>query len=281
MVYGIDISEEEIRWVGSPDDEGKYRCGRVPIEGESPDPSQAKQLLSGLFSRLKVRRFVYPISGVNVRAKLFASDKVDISELEDNVSWEAQYVLAYDRRRDVLSFDPLRSVGKDTWIVGVAAPLDEIKKKTSVLPSAPLHIETCLTALANAVLESRWGQTDLMTLHLDVKRAFLVIISHGNPLLMQEIPYVNQPDGVLDSAALSMWQEELKLRRNFLPRDNRKLDYFLLSGQAGLVEENAKALGNRLGLPGEVFNPFEGKEVAGEALPLYTLAYACCLRGEA
>ena len=280
MTYGIDIADSEIRWVRlvtRNTSEPSGACGRIPLEGEG-----SPQVLKKFFSAEKVHRFVYPLHGHDVRAKLFASDKVDISELEDNVAWEAKFMLSYDKRRDVLSFDPFRSLGNQTWLVAAAAPLEVIRRQTEVFPTAPLHTETALTALANAVLCSKWGKKDVMILHLDRSRGLLVVVSHGNPIIMQEVPKVNLKEATLDENALSFWQEELKLRRNFIPQDKRDLDHFLLSGETAAVSENVAELGERIDLAAEVFDPFEGVNVEckDEVSALYTLAYACALRGE-
>lgn len=285
MTYGIDISAEEIRWVRQAlsTDESPPRktihCGRIPLDGEVTQ-ALLKQELAAFFKREHVTRFVFPVQGPGVRVKSFSSDKVDISELEDNVAWEAQFYLDYDKNRDLLSFDPLRSVGSETWIVAAAAPIEEVKRQTALFPATAAHVETALTALANAVLESRWGQSAVMVLHLDKSRAFLVVSSHGNPILMQEIPTMDKKRPLLDDEGLSVWQDELKLRRNFLHQDNRKLDHFLLSGEAALDAGNAKTLGGFLDLEGSVFDPFETENVEceRESSPLFTLAYACALR---
>ncbi len=285
MTYGIDIAGAEIRWVRlnpantSPSD--KSACGRIALEANASGQS-IKQALRTFFSSKRVKRFVFPLYGQGVRARCFPSDKVDISELEDNVSWEAKFMLAYDKHRDVLSFDPLRSVANQTWVAAAAAPLETIRAQTELFPNSPAYTDTALTALANAVLESKWGQKDVKILHLDRNRGFVVVVSHGNPILTQEIPNVKLTDIKLDKDALSLWQDELKLRRNFLPQDKRGLDHFLLSGEAATVAENAVALGKRIDLAGEVFNPFEGTQIEyePEEAALYTLAYACALRGQ-
>jgi len=282
MTYGIDISEEEIRWVRLPKGENPAACGRILLEDNDRSPRRIRQVLKEFFSRERVSRFVFPLCGQGVRARVFASDKVDISELEDNVAWEAKFMLEYNRHRDVLSFDPLRSVGSQTWIVAVAAPLEVIQRKSGLFPKNPTHIETALTALANAVLHSKWGEKDIIILHLDRSRGFLVVVSHGNPILMQEIPRVNLKEARLSEEVLSFWYDELKVRRNFLPQDKRRLDHFLLSGEAALVPENARALGECIDLTGEVFDPFDGVQIeckAGEGV-LFPLAYACALRRE-
>lgn len=286
MTYGIDLVGSEIRWVrrglaGDESTSGKMICGRIPLGGEVT-PALIKRELASFFSRERVRRFVFPVHGSNVRVKCFASDKVDISELEDNVAWEARFYLEYDKTRDVLSFAPLRSVGSETWIVAAAAPAEEVSRQAALFPAPAAHVETALTALANAVLESKWGQSAVMLLHLDSNRAFFVIVSHGNPVLMQEIPCAGARRLILDDAGVSLWQDELKLRRNFLPQDNRKLDYFLLSGEAALEARNARVLGELMELEGSVFSPFGDERPEGEidSLPLYTLAYACALREE-
>jgi Tfp pilus assembly PilM family ATPase len=313
MTYGIDIAGSEIRWVrlGTHDTSGlSGTCGRVPLAGVTgagvtgagvtgagvtgagvtgagvtggalPQAS-LKQALKGFFSAQKVHRFVFPLYGQDVRAKLFASDKVDISELEDNVAWEAKFMLSYDKRRDVLSFDPFRSLGTQTWLVAAAASREVIRRQTEIFPISPLHTETALTALANAVLRSKWGKKDVMILHLDRSRGLLVVVSHGNPIIMQEVPKVDLKGPRLDENALSLWQEELKLRRNFIPQDKRDLDHFLLSGETAAVPENITELGERIDLAAEIFDPFEGVNIErkNEVSALYTLAYACALRGE-
>ena len=99
---------------------------------------------------------------------------------------------------------------------------------------------------------------------------------------MQEIPRVNLKEARLSEEALSFWYDELKVRRNFLPQDKRRLDHFLLSGEAALVPENARVLGECIDLTGEVFDPFDGVQIeckAGEGV-LFPLAYACALRGK-
>lgn len=281
MTYGIDVSDYEIRWVRFIKEAKLAVCGRIPLAKEA-SAYLVKQTLQAFFSLEKVRRFVCSVHGPDVRARLFPSDKVDISELVDHIAWEARFMLDYDETRDMLSFDPLRSVGRETWIVTVAATRQEIKKRLELFPSAPLHVDTALTALANAVLGSRWGKDDLMLLHLDRDRAFLVVVSHGNPILMQEVCNIRLKEIKLDSKALAWWQDELKLRRNLLAQDKRRLDHFLLSGEAALEPANAKALGERLGLAGAVFSPFDNVKMTGEenTAPLFCLAYACALRGE-
>ncbi|MBN2379243.1 hypothetical protein JXM67_05520 [candidate division WOR-3 bacterium] len=281
MTYGVDISGKEIRWVKFIKEAQLATCDRLLLK-EEVSAHLLKQSLKSFFVREKVRRFVFAVHGPRVRAKLFPSDKVDISELEDHIAWEARFMLEYDETRDVLSFDPLRSVGNETWIVAAAAPRDEIKRKLGLFPASPTYVDTALTALANVVLRSKWGKQDLLALHLDRTRAFLVVISHGNPILMQEIENVGLVELRLDKKSLTWLQEELRLRRNLLAQDKRSLDRFLLSGEAALIEENAKALGERVGLPGEVFNPFDDVRMADheDTAPLYSLAYACALRGE-
>ncbi len=282
MIYGFDILDSEIRWVRLSKAEEEFSYGILPLKDDLP--SSVKQVLKGFFNREKVHRFVFALQGRGVRVKSFASDKVDISELEDNVAWEARFFLEYEKNRDVLSFDPLRSVGQETWIVAAAAPLAEVKRQCEIFPSPPLHVETALTAISNGILESKWNQNSVLLLHLDYTRAFLVIVSHGNPILMQEIEPAKPFSGQLDEQSLSFWQEELKLRRNFLLPDHRKLDKLLLSGVVALEDENAKRLGERLDLDGEVFNPFEGLgQAAGKSqgAPLFTVAFSCAMRNEA
>lgn len=280
MTYGIDVAGSDIRWVSLARDiptGGSPRFGRVEIQDES-SPSAFRKAAKELFRTLRVHRYTFPVYGPDVRAKFYPSDKVDISELADHVSWEARFMLDYDWRNDELSYDPMRSVANQTWIVAAAASNNTVKRFCDLLPESPLYVDCALTALANAVLESKWSKTDLKILHLDRSRAFLVIVIHGDPVLMQEIPVANLTDIKLDENQLSVWQEELKLRRNFLAPDKRSIDKFLLSGEAALYPENVTNLGERLELDSEVFNPFDG-EVADESAPLYTLAYACALRG--
>lgn len=282
MTFGIDISGSGIRWVRSHGNKGPQGFGFIPFKSDSPTPGQIKGLLKDLFRRERTESFVFPLYGPNVRAKFFTSDKVAISELEDNVAWEARFFLGYDNKRDVLSFDPLRSIGNQIWIVAAAAPLREVNQQTDLFPFPPCCVETALTALANAVLESSWGKKDVMVVHLDRSRGFLVVITHGNPVLMQEIPDVALHDVELSEKALSKWSEELKLRRNFLPQDNRNLDYLLLSGDAGTVPENSSRLAESLGLEGTVFNPFQDFNISykPEQHTLFSVAYGCSLRGE-
>ncbi|NLI98393.1 hypothetical protein GX441_07005 [bacterium] len=280
MIYGIDVLNSEVRWVRNSKGDEPTTFGRVFVEDSSP--SGLKQTLRGLFTRLQIRKFVFPLQGRDVKVKCFASDKVDISELEDNVAWEARFFLGFDKSRDIMSFDPLRSVGQETWVVAAKALFEDVKRQSEVFPISPVHTETGQTAIANAVLESKWGQNAVMTLHLDTTRAFLVVVSHGIPILAQEL-FMDKPfSGQFDEVSFTMWQEELKLRRNFLLPDHRKLDAFLLSGEAGLNQENAKRLGESIDLDGSVFEPFEGKDTDSgtNVSPLYSIAYACSLRDE-
>jgi hypothetical protein len=281
MIYGFDLLDSEIRWVRLSKVASEFSYGVLPLSDGSS--LAVKHVLKAFFNREKTHRFVFALQGRSIRVKSFASDKVDISELEDNVAWEARFFLEYEKSRDVLSFDPLRSVGQETWIVAAVAPLAEVRRQSEVFPVPPLHVETALTAIANGILESKWNQNSVLLLHLDYTRAFLVIVSHGNPILMQEIEPASPFSGTFDEKTLSFWQEELKLRRNFLLPDHRKLDKLLLSGVAALEGGNAKRLGERLDLEGEVFNPFEGLgEPVGssQGAPLFTVAFSCAMRSE-
>jgi|GEM_PF-2236570 len=286
MTYGIDVVGSEIRWVALSEQETSSQesyqgCGCVSISGES-NPLKIKQAIAGLFKRNKIRKFVVPVWGNKVRAKVFASDKVDISELEDNVAWEARFMLDYNSASELLSFDPLRRAEKQTWLACAVAPLDTIKQYLSYFPSAPACVDTALTALANAVTRSRYNQKDVMALHLDANRAFLVVVNPNNPALMQEIPNIKENPGRLNATSLSFWQEELKLRLNLLTQEHRRIELFLLSGELALAPENAVNLGEKLGVQGEVLDIMtdSGIKCSKEQSPLYTLAYASALRGE-
>lgn len=280
------------------------------VEGEIMDPTLVAQTVKQLYASagIKRKKVVAAVGGRDVIIKKLQMDRMKESDAREVIRWEAQQHVPFDTESVELDFqilDPYDE-GLQMSVLLVAAKRELVENRVALLQEAgltPVVIDVDAFALHNAFEINHPDAMTGVTGYLNVghETTNVSILEDGTPVLTRDLGFgtrrlredlqrerglaADAADDVLEGRNTSPELEAfIGERAGELALGVERASAFLqagavsggisrmyLCGGGARVPGLSAALAEKLRVPTEVANPFQGVEVAPGAVEMYSL----------